>query len=226
MPGRCDDSATSTKGTPGKRPGQAGRRVQAEAKSFSWRTSCLHLYSKLGSHAMVACVGPVEQAAIAFGLVWEGRFCEGENMRYSPWFTAVAVGWACLSMQMVRTGTADDRARTPAAGKTPADVFARSNLVAWCIVPFDAKNRRPAERRDGQAARPGARGLRLARQPRRQLRGRDPAVQEARHRVLRLLGHARQGLRALRQARPASANLADGPVARRLRLQKLASPRR
>jgi hypothetical protein len=25
-------------------------------------------------------------------------------------------------------------------------VFARSNLVAWCIVPFDAKNRGPAER--------------------------------------------------------------------------------
>src|SRR5579871_5510642 len=25
-------------------------------------------------------------------------------------------------------------------------VFARSNLVAWCIVPFDAKNRSPAER--------------------------------------------------------------------------------
>jgi hypothetical protein len=25
-------------------------------------------------------------------------------------------------------------------------VFARSNLVAWCVVPFDAKNRTPAER--------------------------------------------------------------------------------
>ena len=28
----------------------------------------------------------------------------------------------------------------------PGDVFAKSNLVAWCIVPFDAKQRGPAER--------------------------------------------------------------------------------
>ncbi|HYE20165.1 MAG TPA: PQQ-binding-like beta-propeller repeat protein [Tepidisphaeraceae bacterium] len=28
----------------------------------------------------------------------------------------------------------------------PADVFARENLVAWCIVPFDAKKRSPEER--------------------------------------------------------------------------------
>jgi sugar phosphate isomerase/epimerase len=28
----------------------------------------------------------------------------------------------------------------------PADPFARENLVAWCIVPFDAKKRGPAER--------------------------------------------------------------------------------
>ncbi len=31
------------------------------------------------------------------------------------------------------------------AGRTP-DLFARNNLVAWCIVPFDAKKRGPAER--------------------------------------------------------------------------------
>lgn len=31
------------------------------------------------------------------------------------------------------------------SGQRP-DVFARSNLVAWCIVPFDAKNRTSAER--------------------------------------------------------------------------------
>jgi len=29
---------------------------------------------------------------------------------------------------------------------SPLDLFARDNLVAWCIVPFDAKNRGPAER--------------------------------------------------------------------------------
>ncbi len=32
------------------------------------------------------------------------------------------------------------------AQEKPANVFARSNLVAWCIVPFDGKNRGPAER--------------------------------------------------------------------------------
>jgi Xylose isomerase-like TIM barrel len=31
-------------------------------------------------------------------------------------------------------------------GATTPQVFARENLVAWCIVPFDGKNRGPAER--------------------------------------------------------------------------------
>ncbi len=34
----------------------------------------------------------------------------------------------------------------PRASAAPADIFARSNLVAWCIVPFDSKKRSPAER--------------------------------------------------------------------------------
>ena len=33
-----------------------------------------------------------------------------------------------------------------ARAETPPDVFARENLVAWCIVPFDAKKRGPEER--------------------------------------------------------------------------------
>ena len=33
-----------------------------------------------------------------------------------------------------------------AAAATAPDLFARSNLVAWCIVPFDAKKRGPEER--------------------------------------------------------------------------------
>lgn len=34
-----------------------------------------------------------------------------------------------------------------AAGSTrDAGLFARTNLVAWCIVPFDAKKRGPEER--------------------------------------------------------------------------------
>ena len=32
------------------------------------------------------------------------------------------------------------------AADPPKDIFARDNLVAWCIVPFDAKKRSPAER--------------------------------------------------------------------------------
>jgi len=32
------------------------------------------------------------------------------------------------------------------ATAAPKDLFARSNLVAWCIVPFDAKKRGPEER--------------------------------------------------------------------------------
>ena len=35
---------------------------------------------------------------------------------------------------------------TAVASAAPADIFARSNLVAWCIVPFDSKKRSPAER--------------------------------------------------------------------------------
>lgn len=33
-----------------------------------------------------------------------------------------------------------------AEGVPPADPFARENLVAWCIVPFDSRRRTPAER--------------------------------------------------------------------------------
>ena len=34
----------------------------------------------------------------------------------------------------------------PAAEPTSTDLFARPNLVAWCIVPFDSKKRGPEER--------------------------------------------------------------------------------
>jgi len=36
-------------------------------------------------------------------------------------------------------------AQTPPAGRAP-ELFARDNLVAWCIVPFDSKKRGPVER--------------------------------------------------------------------------------
>jgi sugar phosphate isomerase/epimerase len=44
-------------------------------------------------------------------------------------------------------------AAAPAADP-PADPFRQDNLVAWCVVPFDAKNRSPAERA-GMLARLG-----------------------------------------------------------------------
>ena len=37
-------------------------------------------------------------------------------------------------------------ATSSARGQPPANPFARENLVAWCIVPFDAKKRGPEER--------------------------------------------------------------------------------
>src|SRR5215475_7311417 len=33
-----------------------------------------------------------------------------------------------------------------AADPPKSDIFAQNNLIAWCIVPFDAKKRGPAER--------------------------------------------------------------------------------
>ena len=30
--------------------------------------------------------------------------------------------------------------------KRPSDIYSRDNLVAWCIVPFDSKNRGPEQR--------------------------------------------------------------------------------
>ena len=35
-----------------------------------------------------------------------------------------------------------------AAADPPADPFRPDNLVAWCVVPFDARHRTPAERAD------------------------------------------------------------------------------
>jgi hypothetical protein len=42
---------------------------------------------------------------------------------------------------------ADEAERTaPQDAQQVADIYARENLVAWCIVPFDAKKRGPEER--------------------------------------------------------------------------------
>ena len=41
---------------------------------------------------------------------------------------------------------ADVQAAPPQTVESPAKLFARENLIAWCIVPFDAKKRGPEER--------------------------------------------------------------------------------
>ncbi|MHB1556073.1 MAG: TIM barrel protein, partial [Isosphaeraceae bacterium] len=43
---------------------------------------------------------------------------------------------------LARAGQSDE----PSADGKPGDLFARDNLIAWCIVPFDSKKREPAER--------------------------------------------------------------------------------
>lgn len=52
------------------------------------------------------------------------------------WLSALAV--ACSASLPAKTSAASTTA--------PADIYAKSNLVAWCIVPFDAKKRGPEER--------------------------------------------------------------------------------
>jgi hypothetical protein len=57
----------------------------------------------------------------------------------------------CLLVALAATLTADEgpsnsTRTTERSTPVPPDLFSRDNLVAWCIVPFDSKNRTPAER--------------------------------------------------------------------------------
>lgn len=52
---------------------------------------------------------------------------------------------ALLPALLVPLGLPAAMADDPPA-QTPADVFDRSNLMAWCIVPFDSQQRTPEER--------------------------------------------------------------------------------
>jgi quinoprotein glucose dehydrogenase len=51
----------------------------------------------------------------------------------------------CGAVVIVATATGFTQVATPLT-RPSYDLFARSNLVAWCIVPFDAKKRGPEER--------------------------------------------------------------------------------
>src|SRR5437868_15422898 len=55
---------------------------------------------------------------------------------------AIALG-AALGLHARGAATRTDQ---PSAAPQAADPFRQDNLVAWCVVPFDAKNRAPAER--------------------------------------------------------------------------------
>src|SRR5947209_3690712 len=53
---------------------------------------------------------------------------------FTAWFSGVG------SSSGARAGA------LPAEASSRYDLFARTNLVAWCIVPFDARKRGPEER--------------------------------------------------------------------------------
>jgi quinoprotein glucose dehydrogenase len=61
-----------------------------------------------------------------------------------PFFSRWALPFFTAALLILTLGAAE-KAPLPAAGK-PFQLFARTNLVAWCIVPFDSKKRGPAER--------------------------------------------------------------------------------
>src|SRR5437660_12841269 len=52
----------------------------------------------------------------------------------------------CSLMVLCFATMGETEAEEPAGTASPEKVFARDNLVAWCIVPFDAKKRSPQER--------------------------------------------------------------------------------
>jgi hypothetical protein len=62
------------------------------------------------------------------------------------WFAATTILILC---SLTFPGFAAEKATQTHAAETPsgsAGIFAKDNLVAWCIVPFDAKKRGPEER--------------------------------------------------------------------------------
>lgn len=58
------------------------------------------------------------------------------NGKFRPGIVAIVL---CVSAAVAGFANAE-------VGKQRANIYARDNLVAWCIVPFDARQRSPAER--------------------------------------------------------------------------------
>ena len=62
-------------------------------------------------------------------------------MTIVPWKSVVCLGLVVLSAAGERIAAAE-----PAIAPARRDILRDENLAAWCIVPFDAKKRGPAER--------------------------------------------------------------------------------
>lgn len=59
---------------------------------------------------------------------------------------AISVTIVCAVLVGDARKTCSAQAPDPRPEQTRGDIFAQENLVAWCIVPFDAKKRTPAQR--------------------------------------------------------------------------------
>jgi len=62
--------------------------------------------------------------------------------KYARAFPAVMTCLLCILIMSVSSGESGGRMGPPEAG----NLWAHDNLIAWCVVPFDAKNRGPEER--------------------------------------------------------------------------------
>ncbi len=72
-------------------------------------------------------------------------------MNYIPWRLALPLllllgGFTTAPLAVPELAAFADEPAPPARPTAAAALFDRSNLVAWCIVPFDAKKRGPQER--------------------------------------------------------------------------------
>lgn len=76
--------------------------------------------------------------------VTKGPSCTPATRRGASWERSARVG--LLSALVIAAILPGGTGRPAVAGEGDGGLFARENLIAWCIVPFDAKRRGPEER--------------------------------------------------------------------------------
>ena len=54
--------------------------------------------------------------------------------------------WIALALAMTTIGAVRGAADDDHSGRTANGIYGKQNIAAWCIVPFDSKNRTPQER--------------------------------------------------------------------------------